>query len=56
MGTVTHKRYIGSSRSEKLAAKKYDKLAIQEHGLYALTNFSYRKSQIADFLSEEDKE
>ena len=50
------KKYKGQIRTERLAARIYDKRAIYAHGLKAKTNFSYTKRQLVRILaSREDQ-
>lgn len=44
------KRYIGIVGNELDAARYYDALAIQNHGIRAKTNFEYSKTQILEIL------
>ena len=44
------KKYLGTLQSEELAAKFYDKVAIQYQGAKAKTNFPYNKQQIIQIL------
>ena len=44
------KKYLGTLNSEELAAKFYDKVAIQYQGVKAKTNFLYNKLQIIEIL------
>lgn len=44
------KKYLGTLNSEELAAKFYDKVAIQYQGVKAKTNYQYNKQQIIDVL------
>lgn len=44
------KKYLGTLNSEDLAAKFYDKVAIQYQGAKAKTNFQYNKQQIIEVL------
>ena len=44
------KKYLGTLQSEELAAKFYDKVAIQYQGAKAKTNFAYNKQQIIQIL------
>ena len=46
------KRYVGSYSKEEDAARAYDKVAIQNHGLLkAKTNFTYTKEEVDKLLS-----
>ena len=40
------KRYVGSYSDEKEAARAYDKVALQNHGQKAKTNFDYNKEEL----------
>lgn len=44
------KKYLGTLPTEELAAKFYDKVAIQYQGAKAKTNFPYSKTQIMAIL------
>lgn len=44
------KKYLGTLQSEELAAKFYDKVAIQYQGAKAKTNFPYNKQQVIQIL------
>lgn len=44
------KKYLGTLPTEELAAKFYDKVAIQYQGAKAKTNFGYTKEQIMSVL------
>lgn len=44
------KKYLGTLPTEELAAKFYDKVAIQYQGAKAKTNFAYTKQQILQVL------
>ena len=44
------KKYKGQIRTERLAARIYDKRAIFAQGLKAKTNFSYTKQQLQRIL------
>ena len=44
------KKYLGTLQSEELAAKFYDKVAIQYQGAKAKTNFPYNKHQVMQIL------
>jgi len=48
-----NKKYKGQIRSERLAARIYDKRAICAHGFKAKTNFSYTKRQLARILASQ---
>ena len=44
------KRYLGSFLNEEEAARVYDKVALQNHGHKAKTNFDYTKEEIDNIL------
>ena len=44
------KKYLGTLPTEELAARFYDKVAIQYQGAKAKTNFGYNKEQIMSVL------
>ena len=44
------KRYLGSFQSEEEAARTYDKVALQNHGHKAKTNYDYTKEEIDNIL------
>ena len=44
------KKYLGTLPTEELAARFYDKFAIQYQGAKAKTNFGYTKEQIMSVL------
>ena len=46
------KRYVASFSNETSAAKAYDKVALQHHGLKAKTNFFYSEDQIKQIMAE----
>ena len=48
------KRFLGQVPKEILAARIYDKRAIQVNGLKAKTNFNYTKKQLERMLQNED--
>ena len=48
------KKYKGQIKSERLAARIYDKRAIFAHGLHAKTNFSYTKEQLQRLLQNKE--
>ena len=48
------KKYKGQIRTERLAARIYDKRAIFAHGLKAKTNFSYTKRQLSRILASRE--
>jgi len=45
------KRYVGSYSKEEEAAKAYDKVALQNHGSKAKTNFDYTKQEVESILA-----
>ena len=45
------KRYVGSYSREEEAARAYDKVALQNHGVKAKTNFDYTKQQVEEILA-----
>ena len=45
------KRYVGSYSKEEEAARAYDKVALQNHGSKAKTNFDYTKQEVEDILA-----
>lgn len=51
MGNM-RKYYSGSISSEKLAAKVYDRFAIQTLGLRAKTNFDYRRKDLMKIIMD----
>ena len=44
------KRYVGSYSREEDAARAYDKVALQNHGSKAKTNFDYTKKEVEEIL------
>ena len=44
------KRYLGSFSNEEEAARAYDKVALQHHGIKAKTNYDYNKEEIKQIL------
>ena len=46
------KRYLGSFSKEEEAARAYDKVALQNHGNKAKTNYDYTKEEIEKILQE----
>ena len=48
------KKYKGQIRTERLAARVYDKRAIFAYGIKAKTNFNYTKAQLDRFLASND--
>ena len=44
------KKYLGTLPTEDQAAKFYDKVAIQNQGIKAKTNYAYSKTQILKIL------
>ena len=45
------KRYVGSYSKEEDAARAYDKVALQNHGSKAKTNFDYTKKEVEEILA-----
>ena len=45
------KRYLGSFYNEEEAAKAYDKVALQHHGIKAKTNFNYTKEEVEEIMA-----
>ena len=48
------KKYLGTLPDEELAARFYDKVAIQNQGVKAKTNFTYSKEEIVEILKLEN--
>ncbi len=46
------KRYVGSYSNEEEAARAYDKVALQNHGTKAKTNFDYKNEEVKWILNE----
>lgn len=46
------KRYVGSYSNEEEAARAYDKVALQNHGTKAKTNFDYLDEEVKRILLE----
>ena len=46
------KRYLGSFTNEEEAARAYDKVALQNHGIKAKTNYDYTKEEIEKIMKE----
>jgi hypothetical protein len=46
------KRYVGSYSNEIEAARAYDKVALQNHGSKAKTNFDYNADEIKRIMGE----
>ena len=44
------KRYLGSFSNEEEAARAYDKVALQHHGIKAKTNYDYTKEEIKKII------
>ena len=44
------KRYVGSYSKEEDAARAYDKVALQNHGSKAKTNYDYTKKEVEEIL------
>ena len=45
------KRYLGSFSNEEEAARAYDKVALQHHGIKAKTNYDYTKEQVEKIMA-----
>ena len=45
------KRYLGSFSNEEEAARAYDKVALQHHGIKAKTNYDYTKEEVAAIIA-----
>ena len=48
------KKYKGQLRTERLAARVYDKRAIFAYGIKAKTNFNYTKKQLDRIIATND--
>ena len=46
------KRYVGSYSNEEEAARAYDKVALQNHGAKAKTNFDYLEEEVHKILAD----
>ena len=46
------KRYLGSFSNEEEAARAYDRVALQHHGIKAKTNYDYTKEEVEQIMSE----
>jgi hypothetical protein len=46
------KRYVGSYLNEEEAARSYDKVALQNHGKRAKTNFPYIEEEVKTILAQ----
>ena len=46
------KRYVGSYLSQEEAARNYDKVALQHHGIRARTNYFYSDKEIKEIMQE----
>lgn len=46
------KRYVGSYSNEEEAARAYDKVALQNHGAKAKTNFDYTEEEVQKILGD----
>ena len=46
------KRYVGSYSNEEEAARAYDKVALQNHGAKAKTNFDYLEEEVQKILGD----
>ena len=45
------KRYLGSFSNEEEAARAYDNVALQHHGMKAKTNYDYTKEEVAEIMA-----
>ena len=45
------KRYLGSFSNEEEAARAYDRVALQHHGLKAKTNYDYTKEEVGKIIN-----
>ena len=45
------KRYLGSFSNEEEAARAYDKVALQHHGIKAKTNYDYTKEEVKEIMA-----
>ena len=45
------KRYLGSFSNEEEAARAYDKVALQHHGIKAKTNYDYTKEELEKIMN-----
>ena len=45
------KRYLGSFSNEEEAARAYDKVALQNHGIKAKTNYDYTKEEVKEIMA-----
>ena len=45
------KRYLGSFSNEEEAARAYDKVALQHHGIKAKTNYDYTKEEVEEIMA-----
>jgi len=46
------KRYVGSYSNEEEAARAYDKVALQNHGTKAKTNYDYKDEEVKRIINE----
>lgn len=46
------KRYVGSYSNEEEAARAYDKVALQNHGTKAKTNYDYNDEEVKRIINE----